>query len=47
MSLVVPIVLLFVLIVFVLVVLVGGVLVVLCLFVFVGNPKEKMYLWLS
>ena len=34
--------------VFVLVVLVSGVLVVLCFFlVLVGNPKEKMFLWLS
>jgi len=45
---VVPIVLVLVLTVFVLVVLVSGVLVVLCFFlVFVGNPKEKMCLWLS
>ena len=34
-------VLFLVLTVFVLVVLVGGVLVVLCFFVLVGNPKEK------
>ena len=34
--------------VFVLVVFVGGVLGVLCLFlILVGNPKEKMCLWLS
>ena len=48
MSVVVSIVLLLVLIVFVLVVLVGSVLVVLCFFlILVGDPKEKMCLWLS
>ena len=52
MFVVVPIVLVrvlfLILTVFVLVVLVGGVLIVLCFFlVLVGNPKEKMCLWLS
>ena len=51
MFVVVPIVLVrvlfLILTVFVLFVLVSGVLVVLCFFVLVGNPKEKkMFLWL-